>query len=157
MMHMHHESIAPSGPCVCTALRKAARAVSRVYDDAIAAAGITTNQFSILRNLDRHGPQLLSRLAERLVMDRTSLYRTLRPLERAGWIAIADAPGRTRQASLTPAGRAKLAEASDLWEDVQGRMVAAIGGANWAMLSDGLDGIVQLSIAARAVDVEAVA
>lgn len=125
--------------------------MSRLYDDAVGAAGLTTNQFSILRKLDRHGPQPLSRLAEQLVMDRTSLYRTLRPLERAGWLAIAgSAAGRVKLATLTDAGAAKLIEAQHLWQDVQARMVTAIGAETWAALSGGLDAIVDLSTVALA-------
>jgi len=78
MMHMHHDLLA--GPCACTALRKAGRAVSRAYDEALAAHGMSTAQFAILRHVARGAPLALSRLAEQLVMDRTSLYRAVAPL-----------------------------------------------------------------------------
>src|SRR5690349_18366919 len=109
MMHMHHEADPAAGPCVCTALRKATRAVSRVYDEALEAAGLTTTQFAILRHVARAGTPPLSRLAEQLVMDRTSLYRTLEPMQRHGWVAIAPAPaGRAKLVSLTPEGVAVM-------------------------------------------------
>ena len=86
MMYMHHESL--SGPCACTTLRKAARAVGRVYDEALAGKGMTTAQFAILRHVWRGGSVPLSRLADSLVMDRTSLYRALAPVEAKGWVAV---------------------------------------------------------------------
>jgi DNA-binding MarR family transcriptional regulator len=148
VMHMHHES---PPACVCTTLRKAARAVTRVYDDALGESGININQFAILRHLDRQGPQPLSRLAETLVMDRTSLYRALRPLEREGWVAIADAEvGRARIVTLTEAGRIEMAAAAEAWHDAQDRMVEAIGPASWSALQASLGDLVRIAGAERA-------
>jgi hypothetical protein len=75
-------------PCACTTLRKAARAISRIYDEALAGAGINVTQLAILRAIGRAGDDgaPLSRLAENLVMDNTSLYRGLGPLIRSRWI-----------------------------------------------------------------------
>ena len=76
-MHMHQSST-----CACTALRKASRAVGRLYDEMLADSGLTTAQFAILRHLARAESLPLSRLADHLVMDRTSLYRGLTPMLR---------------------------------------------------------------------------
>lgn len=112
-MHMHHESSEGTSPaCACTALRKASRAVTRLYDEAMAETGISVIQFSILRNIARHEPLPLMRLADLLVMDRTTLYRALRPLDRAGWISIAESEGRAKTATLTKQGRRALMNAT---------------------------------------------
>jgi len=135
-----------SSPCVCTALRKASRAVTRVYDDRLAASGLTTTQFAVLRHLARHGDLPLSRLAELLVMDRTSLYRTLAPIERQGWIAIeAEARGRAKLATLTPAGRAKTEAAAAAWEACQQEIVGTLGPAQWQALETQLRALVDIS------------
>ena len=136
MMYMHHDSTA--GPCACTALRKAARAVSRLYDQALAAHAMSTAQFAILRHVARGAPLPLSRLAEQLVMDRTSLYRALAPLEARGWITVAPGPGKSRLATLTAGGRDAMDDAEDDWRAVQDRITGAMGDAQWHALQSAL-------------------
>lgn len=132
--------------CACTALRKAARAVSRVYDDALSGTGMTIAQFSVLRHVARGGEMPLSRLAEALVMDRTSLYRALAPLERQGWIAIAKASrGRARIASLTEAGQAAMEGATEPWRKAQERLIGALGPGDWSQLETLLRGVVDVA------------
>lgn len=133
-------------PCVCTSLRKASRAVTRVYDDRLASAGLTTTQFSVLRNLARHGDLPLSRLADLLVMDRTSLYRTLAPIEARGLVAVSvESRGRAKRAALTPAGRAKMESATAAWEACQREIVAALDPAQWRALEAQLAALVDTS------------
>lgn len=136
MMYMHQETL--RGPCACTTLRKAARAVARVYDEALAGKGMTTAQFAILRHVARGGEVPLSRLADGLVMDRTSLYRALAPLEGRGWVKVAAGAGKAKLASLTPEGRAAMEGAEEDWAAVQARIVDGVGAANWAGLEAGL-------------------
>jgi DNA-binding MarR family transcriptional regulator len=133
-------------PCACTSLRKAARAVSRVYDEALSGTGMTIAQFSVLRHVARGGEVPLSRLAEALVMDRTSLYRALAPLERQGWIEIACAPqGRARIASLTEAGRGAMEGATAPWKAAQERLIGAMGADEWTALETLLRGVVDVA------------
>ena len=143
MMHMHHDS--PEAPCACTALRKAARAVSRTYDEALARQGMTTTQFAILRHVERGAPLPLSRLAEQLVMDRTSLYRALAPIEARGWISVTPGPGRSRMASLTAAGRHAIDAAEADWRRVQPRIVDGMGGEGWTALQAALRAITDIA------------
>jgi len=107
--------------CNCLAIRKAARHVTQFYDQRLAPTGLTTPQFSILARLRRRGPSTINELAEDLVMDRTTLGRNLRPLERDGLLAIgADRGDRRRRAlTVTPAGEARLAQAGPLWAAAQ--------------------------------------
>jgi DNA-binding MarR family transcriptional regulator len=133
MMHMHHAAVDPTTlPCACTSLRKTARAVSRLYDLELADAGMNANQLAILRALARGGPAPLSRLAETMVLDRTSLYRGIEPMVRRGWIAVSPAStGRTRIAALTDPGRAAMDAAAPSWEAAQRRFVEAFGPGEW--------------------------
>ena len=143
MMHIHHDMVDSAVPCVCTSLRKASRAVTRVYDERLARHGMTTTQFAVLRHLVRHGPLSLSRLAELLVMDRTSLYRTLGPIERQGWIAIEQGQGRAKQAALTAAGRSAMKAAETDWGACQADLVTAIGPSQWEALAHQLQALVE--------------
>ncbi len=131
-------------PCVCTTLRKAARAATRLYDERLADSGMTITQFAVLRNLAREGDLPLSRLADLLVMERTSLYRTLTPIEAHGWISItAGDHGRAKQASITPTGHDALNRAKSAWEDTQKDIVGAIGAPAWQALEKQLSQLVE--------------
>jgi DNA-binding MarR family transcriptional regulator len=107
--------------CNCLAIRKAARHVTQFYDRRLAPTGLTTPQFSILARLRRRGPSTINELAEELVMDRTTLGRNLRPLERDGLLAIAADPAdrRRRALAVTPEGEARLGQAAPLWAAAQ--------------------------------------
>src|SRR3954469_11915406 len=101
--------------CTCFKLRKLARAMSRLYDQHLAAAGLTNTQFSVLSHAARAALPM-SELAERLGTERTTLTRNLKPLTDAGWIALL--PGqdsRQRIVTVTDAGRAKQQAAFPYW------------------------------------------
>src|SRR5262249_25752815 len=124
-------------------LRRASRAISRFYEAAFAPLDLTATQFSLLVAVNLGGPIPLSRLADALVLDRTSLYRAIKPLVRRRCLRIQ--PGRARRegpASLTEAGRQLLAEALPIWDRTQTRFVGAIGPQAWAALRTGLRQVV---------------
>ena len=105
---------------MCDTLRMTARAVSAVYDDALRPLGLRVTQFSLLARAASIGPVESWRLAEALGLDKTTLPRNLRPLERRGLIAIE--PGedrRTRLVRATPAGEGLVKEAAARWRSVQ--------------------------------------
>ena len=87
-------------PCNCLALRQAARHVTQYYDQCLAPTGLRTTQFSILAKLKRLGPMTINALAADLVMDRTTLGRTMLPLERDGLIAVRGATADRRSKEL---------------------------------------------------------
>jgi DNA-binding MarR family transcriptional regulator len=125
--------------CACEGLRRASRAVTRLYEGALAGFGLTATQFAILVGTRLRGPVPLSRLAHGLVLDRTSLYRALRPLQRRGYLEIA--PGRTqreRTASLTAHGEDLLRRALPVWSATQERFVGMLGARAWASLASAM-------------------
>ena len=129
--------------CAGGGLRRASRAISRFYGAAFAPLDLTGTQFSLLVAVNLGGRIPLSRLAEFLVLDRTSLYRAVRPLVRRQCVRIL--PGRTgreRTASLTEAGRRLLHEALPVWKKTQERFVGALGPEAWAALNSGLRHVV---------------
>jgi|SRR5579871_1014361 len=148
MMHMHHDSaVTPDQElaCACTALRKASRAVTRLYDEMMDTTGMSIIQFSVLRNIARHEPLPLMQLAGLLVMDRTTLYRALKPLEKNGWVAIGEGSGRAKSARLTGAGRKALAGATGRWRAAQSRFLGRIGSREWAGIEASLARLVAVA------------
>lgn len=116
-------------PCVCSAVRRADRALNRLYDEALRPSGLATTQYALLSILSRAGrPLPHAELADRQEMAGTTLSRTVKPLVRDGLIALT--PGqdrRTRYVAITPAGEAVLAQARPLWAAVQDRLIADLG------------------------------
>ena len=133
-------SAQPSRPlCNCFAIRSAARHTTQLYDRHLAAAGLRTTQFSLLSTLARSGPLAIGELATRMAMDRTTMGRALRPLEREGLVAIAPGrDGRTRALVVTEAGRDRVRQARALWEAAQAEFEASYGAAEAAALRDAL-------------------
>ena len=122
---------APPGTeeCNCFALRSAARHATQLYDRFLVPIGLRTTQFSILAKLKRKGPLTIGELAADMVMDRTTMGRAIRPLERDGLIRI-DAPAsdrRMKDVRLTKAGERRLQEALKAWSQAQARFEADFG------------------------------
>jgi len=131
--------------CNCQSIRQAARQVTQLYDRHLAPVGLRASQLSILVNLSRSGPRSINELATALVMDRTTLGRGIKPLERDGLIAIGDGPdGRTKSLKLTSAGRKKMAQAMLYWEDAQSAFETAFGSAEAIALRASLDRVISI-------------
>jgi DNA-binding MarR family transcriptional regulator len=122
-------TIAATAPaCACGRLRRAARALTQLYDDLMAPSGLRVTQFSLLRALAREGTSRMSALAESLLLDRTALSRTLDPLLERRLVAIV--PGRdarTREVSLTRAGERAIRAAEPYWKRAQEQVVRRLG------------------------------
>ena len=115
-------------PCTCGRLRRASRALTQLYDDAMAPAGLRVTQFSLLRALARGGPQRISDLAARQLLDRTALSRNLDPLVAAGCVDIARGrDARTREVAITPKGAAALDAAQPRWLAAQRKVANRLG------------------------------
>jgi DNA-binding MarR family transcriptional regulator len=114
--------------CACFNLRRVTRAVTQLYDDILRPTGLRVTQFSVLVALRNLKEATVNQLADKLVVDRTTLTRNLRPLEQAGLVRTR--PGvdrRVREISLTPAGEVKLHEALPHWREAQAEMRRALG------------------------------
>jgi DNA-binding MarR family transcriptional regulator len=124
------EKLPGSADCNCLAVRQAARYITQFYDRYLAAAELRTTQYGILAKLKRHGPMSINTLAAGLVMDRTTLGRNIRPLERDGLIAVEPDPsdGRSKAVRLTRAGDARFQRARKRWAEAQKRFEHAFGG-----------------------------
>lgn len=115
--------------CNCFAVRQAARRVTRLYERYLAGANLTSAQFSILGALGEGGPMSMADLASVLVMDRTTLLRAMKPLQREDLVksSVGSADPRQLVFSLSAAGERRLKEALPLWNKAQEEFEAGIG------------------------------
>src|SRR5258708_1938527 len=143
---MPSDTETPFPECNCLALRQAARHVTQFYDQCLAPAGLRTTQVSILAKLKRLGPMKINALARELVMDRTTLGRTMQPLEREGLIEVVPNPAdrRSKALQLTDVGAARLRAASKGWAQAQAQFETVFGAPRAATLR-GLLGAVSAS------------
>jgi DNA-binding MarR family transcriptional regulator len=130
--------------CTCNNLRKAARAVTQYYDDALRPSGIRATQFSLLSAIKEFGTVSIGALAEESVMDRTTLTRNLKLLEDQGLITVAPgADARVREVSLTPEAHERLASAQRYWKKAQAHMAGKMGSEGVRHLLRSLSGAVE--------------
>ena len=114
--------------CNCAAVRQAARHVTQLYDQHLMEAGLRTTQYSMLVRLARHGPMTINQLAAQMVMDRTTLARNLKPLERDGLLTVSiGRDRRSREVAITPEGVARAKAARRAWQAAQAGFEAAFG------------------------------
>ena len=141
---MSSEPASPSAECNCLALRQAARHITQFYDQALSPCGLRTTQFSILAKLRWLGPMTINALARELVMDRTTLGRTMLPLERDGLIAVGTgaADRRSKQLHLTKAGADRLRAAAKHWNQAQARFAESFGDERASRLRNELRAVV---------------
>lgn len=120
-----------TAPCICFRVRRASRALTRLYDEALEPAGLTVTQFSILRNSERMDGPTLSQLAEHTGHERSALWRTVQPLIRDGLLTLDTGGGdRTRRLRLTDAGREAMARGEPHWRETQSKVEARLGEEN---------------------------
>jgi len=96
---------------------------------------LRATQFTVLQALELAGEVSQGELGQMLVMDSTSLTRTLEIMRRRGWIV--KRPGkdqRERRLSLSHAGREQLRRATPAWEEAQARMRQQLGTEPWTEL-----------------------
>lgn len=131
-------------PCTCAVLRRTARRVTQIYDEALRPSGLRLTQYSVLANVERAEGPTVTELAELLEMDRTTLTRNLKPLAKAGLLRIAPGPDqRSRAVEITPDGEAAVARARPLWQEAERRFRRTLGRETSAELRRLLDSVVQ--------------
>jgi DNA-binding MarR family transcriptional regulator len=114
--------------CISSHLRKAARSVNSLYDDLMRQSGLYANQVMMLIPPYLGGPISISKMAEYTGLDRTTLVRNLKPLEKQGFVTIKTGRDqRMRIVELTPKGLEALIVAVPLWEEAQRRMLDLLG------------------------------
>lgn len=133
MNDTHHEI--PDLPCMCATFRRATRALTQLYDEALRPLGLRATQFTILQALSLAGEVSQGELAQILAMDSTTLTRTLRIMGREGWIAERRGKDRReRLLRLAKAGRYQFNRALPSWEKAQAQLGRQLGDKRWHAL-----------------------
>ena len=135
--------------CTCLKVRQASRVLTKLYDAEIRSTGLQQSQASVLVAIAHFGDggATMGQIASALKMDRTTLTRSLRPLEVAGLVLVARSPddARTRVVLLSRAGERMLVTLLPLWERAQKKVRAALGGDLLAEVSRNLDHVADLA------------
>jgi DNA-binding MarR family transcriptional regulator len=132
--------------CTCSELRRAARAVTLLYDNAFRSSGLLSTQLGVLHVIYISDSIRISHLAKELGMDRTTLTRNLSVLQRQGFIKISSGKdNRTRIVTITNKGRTTIAKAIPLWNAIQNKVKQQMGEALWNELMDNLSQFVKVA------------
>ena len=125
----------PVLPCMCASFRRASRAITQLYDEALRPLGLRATQFTVLQVLALAGPVSQGKLGQMLAMDSTTLTRTLDIMARHGWIVKhAGRDRRERRLELGKPGREQLKRALPAWNRAQEQMRRRLGDARWREL-----------------------
>ena len=136
-----------TGYCGSLNFRRTARAVTRLYDQAFQSAGIRSTQFSILVAIAKAQPTSIGALSAILVIDSTTLTRSLRRLQKEGVVTVSPrGVKRQRFVSLTPKGVNLLADSLPAWRAAQERFVQAMGSEYWLNLRAELERLAQVAV-----------
>jgi DNA-binding MarR family transcriptional regulator len=119
-------------PCLCANLRRAARVVTQVYDEALRPSGLRGSQFTLLQTLHRAPGISQKQLAGVLEFDSTTLTRTLALLRKRGWLRAEEgADRRELRLSLTEAGLQEFKRVLPYWQMAQRRLKRELGDVSW--------------------------
>ena len=124
--------------CTCFNLRRVTRVITQCFDAELRKYGIRVTQSPILSALQARSGWSMAELSDWLGMERTTLVRNLRPLQREGLIKISGGGrGGHVELAITAKGRAALSEMLPGWRSAQQRVVATLGPKRWsAILGD---------------------
>src|SRR5512144_156349 len=130
--------------CACHKVRMAARAVTRAYDEALRPTGLRATQLAVLVAVALADAISITSLAGSLGMERSSLTRTLRPIEKDGLVILGtEGWRRSRSLRITLKGRSALREALPVWEKAQSNLKRKLGNADWTLVIDGLERLIR--------------
>jgi len=128
--------------CVCFNLRWVTRAVTRFFDAEVRRLGVRPTQTPILGALQARDGWSMAELSEWLGMERTTLVRNIRPLQRDDLVrARGGGRGGRVELSITDKGRATLANTMPAWRAAQGKVIAILGRERWSNLIRDLERI----------------
>jgi DNA-binding MarR family transcriptional regulator len=124
--------------CVCFNLRWVTRAVTQFYDAEMRRHGIRSTQGTILLALNAKENWSMAELSDLLGMERTTLVRNLRPLQRDGLAqAVGGGRGNRVELAITAKGRKQIEKLTPAWKSAQSAAVKTLGEKRWSgILSD---------------------
>jgi DNA-binding MarR family transcriptional regulator len=126
--------------CICFNLRRVTRIITQQYDAELRRQGIRSTQTPIMQALCLKDSWTMAELSEMLGMDRTTLVRNLRPLERDGLLQNSGGGhGVQVEVSITAKGRKQVEKFTPAWRAAQDKILHTLGEENWASLLDQLE------------------
>jgi DNA-binding MarR family transcriptional regulator len=139
--------LAGTGYCASLNFRRTSRIVTRMYDIAMQESGVRSTQFAILVGIAKLQPVSMGTLAKVLMLDSSTLTRSLRLLEKEGMIEISKrAAMRQRFLTLTHSGEKALQRSLPLWRAAHANFVATVGAKYWLKLRNELESIAKSAI-----------
>lgn len=126
--------------CACFNTRKTARVLGQVYDRALEPSGLKNTQFTALAVADAYDGISITDLSKAMEIERTTLTRNLKVLERGGLVKVGPgADGRSKTVVLTAKGSRRLEAALPFWQEAHERMLREFGARRWKSLQKELD------------------
>lgn len=126
--------------CFCHHARRTARAITRIFDEALQPVGLKASQFNILAMIAAHDGASTAEIARLLILDRTTLSRNLKPLQNAGYLTAQGGAGRRPDTlALTAAGTILFGQAAAHWQKAQSELAQRLGAGQAGMLLQTLE------------------
>lgn len=114
--------------CFCHHARRTARAITRIFDEALQPVGLKASQFNILAMVAAHDGASTAEISRFLALDRTTLSRNLKPLQNAGYLTAQGGAGRRPDTlALTAAGKILFDQAAAHWQTAQSGLTQRLG------------------------------
>ena len=136
--------------CACATARRAARAVTQLYDHHLRASEIGATQFALLSMLNSTGPCSQATIGHHFALDKTTLSRNLTLLRKKGWIETAPSTdGRERRYVLSKTGRSRMAAAQPAWRRAQERLRGSMTAKDWDAMWNILRALAEAALVAR--------
>ena len=128
--------------CTCFNVRRVSRAITQFFDTEVRRHGMRPTQTPILGALQAKNGWSMAELSEWLGMERTTLLRNLRPLQRDGLVrANGGGRGGHVELEITEKGRKALARTLPAWRSAQDKVVAILGKKRWSSIIRDLEDV----------------
>lgn len=132
--------------CACFNVRKVSRQLGQLYDRALEPSGLKNTQFTLLAVASEAGPVSITELSHLLDLDRTTLTRNLRIMEREGLVVVASGEdARSKTITVSAKGRSRLQEATPQWRSAQTKILKRFGRDRWGSLRAELQEMLEMT------------
>ena len=140
----------PDLGCACASVRRAARLVTQLYSHEM-GSHLEPAQFSLLSALSQQAGASQARLGRALGLDKTTLSRNLRVLEKNGWIEpmVTGDDHRERGYRLSAAGRKVFDATKPGWKRAQAKLRAALKPGEFETMLRAFGRVAEVALAAQ--------
>mgnify|MGYP000503383045 FL=1 len=116
-----------SNPCFCVSVRGLANRLTQLYDDRMTPFDLKVTQYSVMKKIVDKPNSTISEIAQMCDLDRTTLTRSLRILERDGWLEFVKAKDqREKRLQIKATKTSDFDRAQRAWQQVQKELSALI-------------------------------